>query len=95
LDAYEQQAAQMLLAHHSGEPQAFDVIRRHHPRFLDEKVRWLPKTLSVEEIRAAVFDLDDARLTIARTLNALNPPLKLSSTARSPNWSAFSIKTQT
>jgi ankyrin repeat protein len=36
------------------------------PRFLDEKIKWLPKDIPDSEIRDAALSLDDARLAVAR-----------------------------
>ncbi len=67
LASYDAQAARLLAAHAAAHPQAIDLIHHHHPRFLDEKVRWLPRDVTAAEIAAAPFDLDDARLVVART----------------------------
>jgi hypothetical protein len=66
LDQYERQAEELLAAHRAGDSLAIQLIHQNHPRFLDEKITWLPKNLSDEEIRCAAFDLADARLTVAR-----------------------------
>lgn len=63
---YEAQAAALLRAHAARDERALDVIHHKHPRFLDDEVRWLPRPLSLNDIAAAPFDLDDARLTVAR-----------------------------
>lgn len=63
---HEALARELLAAHAAGDPQALGVIHRCHPRFLDEKVPWLPRDVSDEEIASAGFDLDDARLAVAR-----------------------------
>jgi ankyrin repeat protein len=66
IGAYEQQAASLLAGHHAGDPVAIDILHRKHPRFLHDKIKWLPKSISDAEIRAAAISLDDARLTVAR-----------------------------
>lgn len=66
LAAYEQQAESLLAGHRSADPAALDTFHRKHPRFLDDKVKWLPKPIPVEEVQAADLSLDDARLAIAR-----------------------------
>ncbi len=63
---YEAQAEKLLALHAAGDPAALRIIHERHPRFLDDEVKWLPKRVSPEEILAAAFDLDDARLTVAR-----------------------------
>ncbi len=66
LEQYQRQAEELLEAHRSGDSQAIRVIHEKHPRFLDTKIPWLPKNLSDSEIRSAVFDMDEARVTLAR-----------------------------
>jgi ankyrin repeat protein len=66
LSAYEAQAETLLAAHRAADPDAIGVFHRNHPRFLDEKVKWLPKSIPDSEIRDAAVTLDDARLVIAR-----------------------------
>jgi len=66
IDTYAAQADALLAAWRAGEPWAIDLFRRRHPRFLDERIVWLPRRLSAEEIRAAPLDEGDARLAIAR-----------------------------
>jgi hypothetical protein len=66
LCAYEQQAESLLAGHRAANPAVIDLLHRKHPRFLDEKIKWLPKFIPDSEIRDAVLSLDDARLTIAR-----------------------------
>jgi ankyrin repeat protein len=63
---YEAQAEKLLALHAAGDPGALRIIHERHPRFLDDEVKWLPKRILREEILAAPFDLDDARLTVAR-----------------------------
>src|SRR5262245_46033333 len=72
LSAYEQQAESLLAAHRAADPVAIDLFHRKHPRFLDEKIKWLPKSIPDSEIRDANLSLDDARLTIARFYNFLD-----------------------
>ena len=66
LAEYAAQAEKLLAAHAAGDPGALRIIHERHPRFLDDEVKWLPKRLSPEEIHAAAFDREDARLTVAR-----------------------------
>lgn len=64
--SYREQAAMLLAAHRAGDPAMLEFIRGHHPRFLDAKITWLPRDLTPEEIAAAPFDEEDARLAVAR-----------------------------
>lgn len=63
---YEKQAADVLAAWRAGDANALEFFRKRLPRLLDEKIRWLPKRLTEEELRAIVLDLDDARTATAR-----------------------------
>jgi hypothetical protein len=74
LSAWEQQAESLLAAHRAADPAAIDLFQRKHPRFLDEKIKWLPKPIADAEIRDAPLSLDDARLAIARHYDFLDWP---------------------
>jgi hypothetical protein len=66
LDRYDKQAAALLDSFRSGQPRAIKLFHETHPRFLDEKVPWLPKRLSDDEIARAPLTIADARLATAR-----------------------------
>ncbi len=66
LAAYEELALALLAGHRAADPAALDLFHRRHPRFLDEKIKWLPKQMADSEIRDAALTLEDARLAIAR-----------------------------
>jgi ankyrin repeat protein len=66
LERYQEQAARLLDAHAADGAAAINLLRHHHPRFLDERIPWLPKRLDDSAIAAARLDLDDARLALAR-----------------------------
>ena len=72
LSAFEQQAGELLSSHGAADPAAIDLFHRKHPRFLDEKIKWLPKAIPDSEIGDAPLTLDDARLTIARYYDFLD-----------------------
>jgi ankyrin repeat protein len=74
LSAYERQAENLLAGHRAADPAAIDLFHRKHPRFLDEKIKWLPKFIADSEIGDAVLSLDDARLAIARHYDFLDWP---------------------
>src|SRR5437870_9948560 len=63
---YEDQAEALLDAWQSGDKDAVALVHRKHPRFLDDQIKWLPKPISDDEVAGSPFDLDDARLTVAR-----------------------------
>jgi ankyrin repeat protein len=66
LTAYEQQAEELLAAFRAGDPGAGNFFHRYHPRFRDEKIKWLAKPATESEIRNAAFAPGDARLALAR-----------------------------
>lgn len=63
---YVQQARRLLAAWREGDRDAVRLFWHHHPRFLDEKITWLPKRISESEVRSAALDEADAQLAIAR-----------------------------
>jgi hypothetical protein len=69
LEAYQQQAEELLAAQKAGDSQAIKIFHENHPRFLDAKILWLPRNLSDSEIQNTALDLADAQLTIARWYN--------------------------
>lgn len=66
LEEYQKQAEELLEAWRAGDPGAIQLIRTRHPRFLDDRIPWLPKKLPDSEIRSAAIELADTQLTIAR-----------------------------
>lgn len=66
LEDYERQARELLEGHRIGDAAAIRIIHENHPRFLDETIKWRPKFLTSVDIQKAPFDLDDARLALAR-----------------------------
>lgn len=66
LATYEQQAEVLLAAHQSGAGWAIQLFNQCLPRFLDDQVKWLPRPLPADEIRAARLTEEDARLAVAR-----------------------------
>lgn len=66
LEAYAAQADALLEGWRAHDPDAMRFVREHHPRFLDERLPWLPKRLSDDEVRSVALDRSDARLAGAR-----------------------------
>lgn len=66
LEEYQEQAEELLEAWRAGDPGAMRLVRTRHPRFLDDRIPWLPKKLPDSEIRSAALEPGDAQLTIAR-----------------------------
>lgn len=63
---YEQQAQTLLDGWRAGENGAVEIIRHRHPRFLDDTIKWLPKSMTDEEERHVAFEYSDAQFTLAR-----------------------------
>src|SRR5262249_20274288 len=66
LDVYQAQAEKLLFGWRERDKNSLEIIRHRHPRFLDERVKWLPKQLSDDELLRSPFDLADAQLVVAR-----------------------------
>ena len=71
---YARQADLLLAGWQSGDAAAMRVIRANHPAFLDEKVPWLERRMTDEQVRAVAIDRDAARLALARWYNFLDWP---------------------
>ena len=74
LEQYQKQAEELLEAYRSGDSEAIGLIKKRHPRFLDERIPWLPKNVSDSEVRSAALELADAQLTVARSYDFLDWP---------------------
>ncbi len=66
---YEAQARELLDARDAGDADAIRIFHQNHPRFLDEKIVWLPKRIPDSEIANAKLDLSDAQLALSRLYN--------------------------
>jgi len=66
LEQYRKQAEELLEAWQTGDAGAIQIVRENHPRFLDDRIPWLPKKLSESEIRSATLELADTQLALAR-----------------------------
>ncbi len=66
LPDYDAQANELLEGCKAGDRSAINVFWTSHPRFLDEKIPWLTRHLSPEDIQQAPLDQSDARLALAR-----------------------------
>lgn len=73
-EEYEKQARDLLDRWKTGDPGAIQIIRTRHPRFLDNRIPWLPKNLPDSEIRGVALELADAQLTLARWYDFQNWP---------------------
>jgi len=66
ISEFEKQAASLLQAHGEGHPDAIRLFHEKLPKFLDEKIPWLPKRIPDSEIEAAALTMDDAKMAVAR-----------------------------
>ena len=66
IEDYAGQADSLLAGWRAGDGDAVRVIRNRHPKFLDDKIKWLERPMSDAEVRATPIDRDDARLALAR-----------------------------
>src|SRR5258708_5881365 len=55
LGDYDDQADALLTAWRAGDKDAAALVHRRHPRFLDDKIKWLPKAISDDEVAASPF----------------------------------------
>ncbi|MBY0495763.1 MAG: ankyrin repeat domain-containing protein [Cyanobacteria bacterium] len=63
---YAAQADALLDGWRAGNNDAIKAIRNRHPKFLDDKIKWLERHMTDAEVRATPIDRDDARLALAR-----------------------------
>jgi ankyrin repeat protein len=66
LEEYARQALRLLEDWRRGDDRALRYFHEHLPRMKDEKIRWLSRPMSGDELRGQRFDLDDARAAVAR-----------------------------
>jgi len=66
LEEYEAQARQLWAGHQASDEATLRLLHQHHPLFLDAKIPWLPRRLTLAEIAATPLTLDGARLGLAR-----------------------------
>ena len=52
LTAYQKQASALLLGWQSGDASAIQIFKSRHPKFLDDKIPWLQRRLTGDEVRA-------------------------------------------
>jgi len=63
---YVAQADALLAAWNAGDEEAIDLFWSRHPKFLDDKIPWLRRRMSIEEVRATPISREDAALALAR-----------------------------
>jgi ankyrin repeat protein len=72
LREYAQQADLLLAGWRAGDREAQRIFRAKHPKFLDEKIPWLERRMTDEEVRGTTIDRDDAMLAVARGYDFLD-----------------------
>lgn len=63
---YAAQAAALFAAWNAGDERAIELFWSRHPKFLDEKIPWLRRRMSKDDVRATPITQDDAALALAR-----------------------------
>src|SRR4030095_11282441 len=66
MDSYSRQAEALMKGWRAGDKHAIEIVHQNLPRFLDDKIPWLPKQIPESELLASPFDLADAKLALAR-----------------------------
>ncbi len=74
LPEYQAQVEQLRDAWAAGHPMAVHLIRHCLPRFLDERIPWLPKNIPEAELLATPLHLADFQLAVARGYDFLDWP---------------------
>src|SRR5262249_59870642 len=91
LDGYQRQADALLAGWRSGETSATKFFAQQHPRFRDDRIKWLARQVSEAELRSVPMEIDDARLAVARwydfeSWDALAEYVAAGTRARSPGY---------
>jgi ankyrin repeat protein len=69
---YQAEANQLLANWQCGDPAALEFFHAHLPRFRRDDIRWLPKDLTKEQLKAEQFTEADARAAIASRYDFAN-----------------------
>src|SRR5512134_2933526 len=69
---YVAEADALFAGWQAGDEHAVRVFRTKHPKFLDDTIKWLPRTLSDRDARALPMSRDDAALALARHYDFLD-----------------------
>lgn len=91
LAAYVRQADELFTGWQSGDAGAIGIFRTKHPKFLDDKIPWLERRMTDEDVRATPIDRDDAAMALARAYDfrdwaALEQWVSEVTVAGSPVW---------
>jgi hypothetical protein len=63
---YLRQAHELLSGWRAGDAAAVRIFRSKHPKFLDDKIPWLERSMTDGQARAMPVDGEDAKLAVAR-----------------------------
>ena len=66
LSDYVAQADALFAAWNAGDDRAVDLFWSRHPKFLDDKIPWLRRRMSREDVRTTPITREDAALALAR-----------------------------
>ena len=66
LSDYVAQADALFAAWKAGDEHAIDLFWSRHPKFLDDKIPWLRRPMSLEDVRLTPIAREDASLALAR-----------------------------
>src|SRR5688500_5502701 len=66
LAEYVKQAETLLAGWRSRDEAAIGLFKSRHPKFLDDKIPWLERRMSRDQVLATPIDADDAKLALAR-----------------------------
>lgn len=72
LSDYARQAGQLFEGWQKEDGKSVHIFRVSHPKFLDTTIKWLPRDLTDEQVRAVRIDEADAQLALARWYNFLD-----------------------
>ena len=66
LSDYVKQADALLAGWRARDQSAIRIFRSKHPKFLHDKITWLERAMSLEDVLATPIDHGDAKLALAR-----------------------------
>src|SRR5687768_9451679 len=67
LSDYVKQADALLAGWRARDQSAIRIFRSKHPKFLHDKITWLARAMSLEDVLATPIDHGDAKLALARS----------------------------
>lgn len=93
-DQYQDQSAELMHSYQTADPDALNLFKQHHPRFLDPKIPWLSTNPTDAEVQNAALTLPDTQLAIARWYHFLDwqALTKYADTVTRPNSPVFEFE---